>query len=79
MPRKLEEELERVRGLILAIKEKKGKYVLTKDQLIAILNDYCVLLDSLKELRAERQRMEFLLAEYRLIKLGLKRVDAYIN
>ena len=67
MHHKLEEELQRVRGLILAIKEKKGKYVLTKDQLIAILNDYCVLLGSLKEVRAERQRVEFLLAEYRLV------------
>jgi hypothetical protein len=79
MPRKLEEKLERIQELILAIREKKGKYVLPKDQLIGILNDYCVLLNALRAIRDERQRAEFLWAEYRLAKLGLKGVDPHIN
>ena len=76
---KLEEELEWVRGLMSAIKEENGQYVLTKDELLAVLDGYRVLLESVKKLQAERQRMEFLLAEYRLVKLGLKRVDGHIN
>ena len=79
MDRKLEEQLEWVRGLMSVVSEENRQYVLTKDELLAVLDGYSALLESLEKLQAEQQRMEFLLAEYRLVKLGLKGVDGYIN
>ena len=75
----MEEELQRVRALITAIKEENGQCVLTKEEVLAVLDEYSMLLESVEKLLAEWQRVEFLLAEYRLVKLGLKRVHAYIN
>lgn len=79
MDRKLEEQLEWVRGLMSVVSEENRQYVLTKDDLLAVLDGYSALLESLEKLQAEQQRMEFLLAEYRLVNLGLKRLDGHIN
>lgn len=75
----MEQEQYGMRVLTLRIKEVNGKYVLRKDELLALLNQYRELLGLLNKLLDERQRMEFLLAEYRLKKPGISEAKGYLN
>jgi hypothetical protein len=76
---KLLQEIEGVRRSVLSIKEENGQYVLTKDQVLAILSQYRTLLSFLQKLVDERQRVKFFVAEHRLNKLGVRRRDDYLN
>jgi hypothetical protein len=76
---KLRQEIEGVRRLVLSIKEENGQYVLTKDQVLAILSQYRTLLGFLQKLVEERQRVKSFVAEHRLNKLGVKKTDDYLN
>jgi len=76
---KLENELQRILGSPLDIEERNGKYILTGEQLGVLLNEYSELWRLLKKLLAERQRLEFMLTEDKLKKLGIKKVDEYLN
>jgi hypothetical protein len=76
---KLRQEIDRVRRLVLSIEERNGHTVLTKDQILAILSQYRSYLELLHKLLEERQMLEFLLAEHRLNKLGVKKTDGYLN
>ena len=76
---KLRQEIDRVGRLVLSIKEENGQYVLTKDQVLAILSQYGTLLGFLQKLLEERQRVKFFVAEHRLDKLGVKKTDDYLN
>ncbi len=79
MSTELKDELQLFLGLALDIREDDGNYVLTKDQLRVILNRYKKLNSILKKLLRERQRLEFSLVEDRLKKLGVTKVDDYMN
>jgi hypothetical protein len=76
---KLLQEIEGVRRLVLSIKEENGQYVLTKDQVLAILSQYGTLLGFLQKLLEERQGVKFFVAEHRLDKVGVKKTDDYLN
>ena len=76
---KLRQEIEGVRRLVMSIEEENGHTVLTKDQILAVLNQYRRYLEFLHKLLEERQMLEFLLAEHRLNKLGVKKTDGYLN
>ncbi|NIS67927.1 MAG: hypothetical protein GTO12_02935 [Proteobacteria bacterium] len=79
MSDKLEKELQSILGLTLVAKEDNEKYVLTKDQLQALLDDYRKLLGLLSTLLDQRQRLEYLLVEHRLENLGIVIVEDYLN
>ncbi len=79
MSTELKDELQLFLGLALDIREDDGNYVLTKDQLRVILNKCKKLNSILKKLLRERQRLEFSLVEDRLKKLGVTKVDDYMN
>jgi hypothetical protein len=76
---KLRQEIEGVRRLVMSIEEENGHTVLTKDQILAVLNQYRRYLEFLHKLLEERQMLEFLLAEHRLNKLAVKKTDGYLN
>jgi hypothetical protein len=79
----MSDEMEKKRlryfGLILAIREKNGEYVLTKDQLGALLSQHRLIVDLLKRLVGRLQKVEFLLAESGLKKVGVTKGDDYLN
>jgi hypothetical protein len=75
----MKETLSRLRVLNVKFEEVNGKCVLTKDQLLRIVRQYCELLALSQRLLEKHQRIEFLLEEYRLKKSGMKKADHYIN
>jgi hypothetical protein len=75
----LEKKLLRVFGLALAIREKNGEYVLTRDQLGTLLERYRLIVGLLKRLVGRLQKVESLLAESGLKKVGVTKRDDYLN
>lgn len=59
--------------------EEHGKCVLTRGQLKTLLHEYERLMGLLDKLLDERRRMEFLLVESRLRRLGISRMPEYLN
>ena len=76
---KLVQELEGVRRLVLSIKGENGQYVLTRDQVFAILRQYGMLLNLIQRLLEERQSVESPETPHWLDGLGVKKTKDYLN
>jgi hypothetical protein len=76
---KLVQELEGVRRLVLSIRGENGQYVLTRDQVLAILRQYGTLLDFIQRLLEERKRVESPETRHWLDRLGVKKTKGYLN
>lgn len=76
---KLVQELEGVRRLVLSIRGENGQYVLTRDQVLAILRQYGTLLDFIQRLLEERKRVESPETQHWLDGLGVEKTKGYLN
>jgi hypothetical protein len=75
----MEEEKYKVRSFMMTIREENGKYVLTKGQLQFLINQNRSMFSLLNRFVEERERLEFLLAEHRLKKLGILAAESHLN